>query len=593
MCSLAYAIPVTYKGTIDSVDDINKTNLFMASSPIGITEKRIEQTEQQVPFVLNHMENTGETVEFYFVDDINRINVRTYIQPKPGTIVDMGNIIIPATPKIWSKDPKEDIVNITELKNQTFSVVANDSRGAVLDYLWYKNGVLVSRDENYTFVGNNTNKGSNAGKYTIKARVYNKVLYSDYESWTLNVKRVKDSDGDGVPDSYYGVKCIGVGKNASLNCDDNCVYFPNPDQLDSDEINDGDGVGDACESDFDNDGISDDVDTLLGNISHITTNIKGIVLEVNNDTNTSKAFAGKQTVKFTNGTDVIISFTFNFSKGNLSMAGITIQKQDKDAANGGIVIEGIDLSSQGETKTVYVDRISGEDYVCVIDEEIASITEAPSSECNGEGEIPLACPGSSGAYSCSVEGNKLKVEGLTHSGLTESTYSPASPSGGGGGGYTCKPNYECAAITECSPAGKRTEICTDTECNRGSYRQVVSCDYIASPLSSTTKTHILEEETPEEPTKEEEEAIQEEKRGLAAVTGAAILAAGKRSIWLLILIMIIALFILFYRYYGGMPWADNLTRADNFHARAEKAYMKGNSNKYRKLYKKAESLRKR
>jgi hypothetical protein len=54
--------------------------------------------------------------------------------------------------------------------------------------------------------------------------------------------REEDSDGDGVPDSR-----------------DNCIAVPNRDQLDSD----GDGYGNACDADLNNDGIVNSVDLAL------------------------------------------------------------------------------------------------------------------------------------------------------------------------------------------------------------------------------------------------------------------------------------------------------------------------------------------
>ncbi len=269
MPSLVLAVPVTYKGTIDSVDDIGTINAFRVVSAIGTTEKHINQSEQQVHFVLNHMENPGETVEFYFVTATNTINIRSDTQPLPGTIKDMGNIIIPETPIIHSKNPVDDSVTITELQNQIFSIVANDSKGAVLDYFWYKNNILISTGETYTFIGDNTNTGSNAGTYEIKVRVYNKISYSDYKSWDLTVERVKDSDGDSIPDSYYGAVCNGT----NVNCNDNCVYVSNNNQADNNLVNDGVGIGDACEGDIDGADVNDADDTIIGDIYHVTTNI--------------------------------------------------------------------------------------------------------------------------------------------------------------------------------------------------------------------------------------------------------------------------------------------------------------------------------
>jgi hypothetical protein len=67
-----------------------------------------------------------------------------------------------------------------------------------------------------------------------------------------------DSDGDGIDDDGGGSGIVGDQPCAGdgIDCDDSCVAEPNPAQLDAD----GDGRGNACDGDFDQDELLSDVD---------------------------------------------------------------------------------------------------------------------------------------------------------------------------------------------------------------------------------------------------------------------------------------------------------------------------------------------
>ncbi len=62
-----------------------------------------------------------------------------------------------------------------------------------------------------------------------------------------------DDDGDGIPNDGVVAPCTG---GQTVNCADNCPGVSNPDQADTD----GDGIGDACDPDIDNDGVANTAD---------------------------------------------------------------------------------------------------------------------------------------------------------------------------------------------------------------------------------------------------------------------------------------------------------------------------------------------
>src|SRR5262249_53404274 len=76
-----------------------------------------------------------------------------------------------------------------------------------------------------------------------------------------------DSDGDGIGDA-----CDPDADNDGIpNAQDNCPLVANPDQADFD----GDGIGDACDSDDDNDGVVDAADLCPHTTPGSTVNASG------------------------------------------------------------------------------------------------------------------------------------------------------------------------------------------------------------------------------------------------------------------------------------------------------------------------------
>ena len=181
-----------------------------------------------------------------------------------------------------------------------------------------------------------------------------------------------------------------------------------------------------------------------------------------------------ESVQFKQGNNTLVTFAYDFDSGILNLSGIKINIQDTNATFGSIQINGISLL-EGQTKTVYIDNLDNEDYVCVLDEENASVSEM-TGDCSGTNETAVICNGSLvNGYTCTDEGNVLKVTGLTHSAVGESEYvspSPPAATGGGGGGgggsggggaiitTSCTENWSCSGWSECLD-GVQTRVCTD------------------------------------------------------------------------------------------------------------------------------------
>jgi subtilisin family serine protease len=194
---------------------------------------------------------------------------------------------------------------------------------------------------------------------------------------------------------------------------------------------DRDGVPDRLDPDDDNDNINDTDDRLLGNESHLDTNMDNVSIEVNGSSNLSQQFNGTLNLTFKENDSVVVEFEFDFTNSTLNLSNITIRKQDS-AVTGSVLIRGIVLVNR--TKIAYVDDINGSiSTLCIKDAEVDSIDDITSS-CSGTDEYYITCPGSVSSYTCTVNGSKYRVTGLSYSALKELYVAPSPPTGGGGGG---------------------------------------------------------------------------------------------------------------------------------------------------------------
>ena len=275
--------------------------------------------------------------------------------------------------------------------------------------------------------------------------------------------------------------------------------------------------------DFDGDGIEDKDDTLVGNQGDINSTLN-ITVFLDDSTDISGNFKGIKEVIFKSDNESIVEFDFDFDNYQLVLPNIKIEAESAQSSKGYLLVSGINLAEQNRTKTVYVNRIAGTDNLCIKDAEITYITEI-SSNCNGANEFSVNCPGT-GAYNCTIAGDRYKIDGLHYSGAIEYTpamppAAPPVPSGGARPG--CPPIWNCTEWSECSPEGIQTRFCIDTgPCNFANRTQTQSCEYIPEEVMPkiiepeiVPEEEIIEEEIEEiieKPIIEERPPVEEKER---------------------------------------------------------------------------------
>ena len=211
-------------------------------------------------------------------------------------------------------------------------------------------------------------------------------------------------------------------------------------------------------NDFDNDGISDDIDTLIGNENSINTTIADLTIKIGDTSNLSQTFNGTHKISFIENGTIIMEFDFNLSK-ILNLTKIMIEKQSNNSF-GYTLVNGLNLS--GNTKTVYVDRIDNTiNGVCIEDAEITSISQI-SNNCNGANEVKVECDSTLQSYhTCNYNSTtvKYKITGLNNSGIKQIDYTKpvtstptsttSSGSSSGGGSSSCLESWQCNSWSNC------------------------------------------------------------------------------------------------------------------------------------------------
>jgi hypothetical protein len=231
-------------------------------------------------------------------------------------------------------------------------------------------------------------------------------------------------------------------------------------------------VLDRIDLDFDNDGIADSLDRLIGKNASETSSTFNLSFIVDNSTNLSKEFIGSKKIEFKDNNITIMEFNFNFSLSTLNLSNVKIERQT-GLDSGQILIRGIRLN-EGRTKTVYLDKINpSQNGICIKDFEILNISEI-SGNCNGENEYKVECDSSiQNGYNCSFIDSisKYRITGLNNSGIVQISYSKPSSeqslssselsnSGTGFGSGSCLERWECSIWSQCL-GGKQIRDCID------------------------------------------------------------------------------------------------------------------------------------
>ena len=306
------------------------------------------------------------------------------------------------------------ILNFTGIANA--SNITNATAFSVLNFTPANNSLNVSLKQDITATFNQDANDSTLNNSTIIVKdssnnaVRGKIKYfsserkvrfnphrflKENETYTVNLTKDIKSDNGTSLDSYFIWKFTTEIKDT-----------------------DKDGILDIDDNDDDNDGIDDSGDFLKGiNASHIKTDIVGLTVKVNDSTNISKNFDKKELVQFLVNNSIIVEFNFSFGQSMvLDLTNISVQQND-NSSKGSIIINSLIVNAT--LKTFYLDNLSSYDGVCIKDADVDAISDM-SNDCKSAFETFVACPGNAKNYDCSINGTRLKLTGLNHSGAQQS-----------------------------------------------------------------------------------------------------------------------------------------------------------------------------
>jgi hypothetical protein len=175
---------------------------------------------------------------------------------------------------------------------------------------------------------------------------------------------------------------------------------------------------------------------LQGNVSDVdTTGITNLTIKINGSDDLTQDVSDILTVNFTDGNISIMNFDWNFTKSNLTLTTIAINKTFSNGSET-LVISGLNLTAQRTTKIVYLNQTNTTlNAVCILDEDITSVAQM-SADCSYANETKVECNGQAqSGYTCTDLGTTLKIEGLSYTGLRQISYTiPPTTSAADSGG---------------------------------------------------------------------------------------------------------------------------------------------------------------
>ncbi len=178
-------------------------------------------------------------------------------------------------------------------------------------------------------------------------------------------------------------------------------------------------------NDQDSDGILDSQDNIIGDYSEIQTNLEYLTF----------VFESPAGVKIINPDDYdgvahitietydnnkLAEFDYNFSKSTTLYLGNVTIIVNENQSEGSLVVDGLNLESQGYKKTIYLNNLNMNSKICIHDGPLQDISDI-TSECAGPNELIIQCPGTNGDYNCSLfgEGSVFKISGLSHTSIKQ------------------------------------------------------------------------------------------------------------------------------------------------------------------------------